>query len=839
MPKGEKLKMTKQELASKIWKAANALRAKIKANEYKDYILGFMFYKYLSDQEEKYVEKEGGTIEDLKGLEDESDTIKDDIGYFISYDDLFSNWLNKGIELGASTVTDALDNFNKNIHSNNKKSFENIFSTLRNGLSKLGDSSGSRDKAVRDIVHLIADIPTTDDNYDVMGYIYEFLIYKFSTAAKEDGAFYTPHEVSSLISQIIAHNMKDRDSLSVYDPTSGSGSLLLNIGQETGKHINKDYIKYYGQEKITETYHLTRMNLIMKGINVSNIFIRNGDTLEDDWPYFDEETNYEPLYVDAVVSNPPYSLKWNPDERESDARFKYGLAPSSKADYAFLQHCLYHLKNDGIMAIVLPHGVLFRGDSEYEIRKNLIKNNHIETIIGLPANLFYATSIPTIIMILRKNRENNDIQFVDASQNFVKEGKNNVLRECDVKRILDAVIERKDITNYSRLVSFEEIKNNDYNLNIPRYVTAKKEADICDFAALMNGTVLNQELDKYMLTWTEFSSLRNELYHDLGNGYSEFCNVNIKETVNANKDVLEFINGFNNIIDEFKEFLNDTLIINYSDNIDMQKDKIVEKLFAIAKKYPIIDKYDIYQLFINEWNGIETDICLIKQDKLTCRNTEPNMIMKKVNKEEKEVQDGYKGTIIPFDIVGNAFFTNEYSRLKLLKYENQNMEFENMDIYESLEEDVKNATGNGEKFTEAILKKYIKNEADDAIKEDLQKALNNILEMKTVKKEIKSIESTILDKIKDKIENLTDDEIDIMLSEKWINPLCDEIKAITRQIIRNFIKINEDIKKKYGKTLKQIDEEIKEKDEHLKDLLGQLTGSDIDIKAIEDLRNIL
>lgn len=322
---------------------------------------------------------------------------------------------------------------------------------------------------------MIDDIPTTNNTYDVLGYIYEYLIYKFSTAAKDDGSFYTPHEVSSLIARIVADALKDKKELNVYDPTSGSGSLLLNIGKEAGKYIDKDNINYYGQEKITETYHLTRMNLIMKGVKVSNIFVRNGDTLADDWPYFDETTEYKPLSVDAVVSNPPYSLNYDSSAVEHDPRFKYGVAPDGKADYAFLLHCLYHLESDGIMAIVLPHGVLFRGDTEETIRTNLIKNNHIETIIGLPQNLFYATGIATIIMVLRKERKNDDVLFIDASQNYVKDGAQNALRECDIKRIFDAVKARKSIPNFAKLVSKADIEKNNYNLNIPRYVSAKTQ----------------------------------------------------------------------------------------------------------------------------------------------------------------------------------------------------------------------------------------------------------------------------------------------------------------------------------------------------------------------------
>ena len=481
--------LTKQELASKIWETANKLRSKIKANEYKDYILGFMFYKFLSDSEEQFLHKNDASKEDIKNAdEDTIDMIQGELGYFIAYDDLFSSWVDKGINLVTSDVSEALVRFNNNIKAEYKKVYDNIFSTLHGGLSKFGENMGSRDKAVRDMVAMTGEIPATSDEYDVMGYIYEFLIFKFATAAKDDGAFYTPHEVSRLISMIIAKHVSDlgKDSVQVYDPTCGSAGLLLTMGDamvEAG--IDRDKIKYYGQEKITETYNLSRMNLVMKGCKPAQIAVRNGDTLEDDWPYFDENTPYSPVFVDAVSSNPPYSQSWEMAGKENDPRFKgYGLAPKNKADYAFFLHNLYHLKPDGIMGIVLPHGVLFRGGTEGVIRKQLIENNQIETIIGLPAGLFYATPIPTVIIIARKNRTADDVLFIDASKEYKSEKKQNVLEESNLKKIFEAVVARKDIDKFAHLASKDEIIKNGYNLNIPRYVDTFEEEEEIDIQAV-------------------------------------------------------------------------------------------------------------------------------------------------------------------------------------------------------------------------------------------------------------------------------------------------------------------------------------------------------------------
>ena len=380
--------MNKQQLASRIWESANKMRSKIEANEYKDYILGFIFYKFLSDKEVEFLKKNDWEEEDFVELvEEDIETVnqcKKNLGYFIAYDHLFSTWLSMGKDFDVSNVTDALSAFERLINESHRKVFDGVFDTLQTGLSKLGETSNARTKAISDLIQLIKDIPMDEkQGYDVLGFIYEYLISNFAAnAGKKAGEFYTPHEVSLLISEIVANHLKDRDHIAIYDPTSGSGSLLINIGHSASKYMNPD-------------------------------------TLEDDWPI--DIGSYPPvLRVDAVVSNPPYSQQWTPDGKESDPRYcEYGLAPKGKADYAFLLHDLYHLKPDGIMAIVLPHGVLFRGGEEEKIRTNLIEKNHIDAIIGLPANIFFGTGIPTIIMVLKQKREQSDVLIIDASKGFV------------------------------------------------------------------------------------------------------------------------------------------------------------------------------------------------------------------------------------------------------------------------------------------------------------------------------------------------------------------------------------------------------------------------------------
>lgn len=456
--------MNKQQLANKIWSSANKMRSKIDANEYKDYIMGLIFYKFLSDNEVNYLKTEHEwtdeylpyLVEDYSNPDMEKliGDCKDHIGYFIEYKYLFSTWLKPDVSFSVSDLSAALNRFDGLISDKFKGVYEKIFITLQAGLSKLGENPSAQTKALKGIIKDIKDIPTdSKQDYDVLGYVYEYLIGNFAAnAGKKAGEFYTPHEVAILMSEIVAEHHKAKDNIEIYDPTSGSGSLLLTIGKSVGRHIeDKNHVKYYAQELKENTYNLTRMNLVMRGISPSNIDTRCADSLGEDWPISKTGPDAgKALRVDAVVSNPPYSQHWDPTDAEYDYRFKeYGVAPKSKADYAFLLHELYHLKSDGIMTIVLPHGVLFRGnpddESEGQIRKQLIEKNNIDAIIGLPANIFFGTGIPTLIMVLKQHRDNDDVLIIDASKGFVKDGKQNKLRASDVKRIADTWRERKTI----------------------------------------------------------------------------------------------------------------------------------------------------------------------------------------------------------------------------------------------------------------------------------------------------------------------------------------------------------------------------------------------------------
>ena len=716
--------MNKQQLATKIWEAANKMRSKIEANEYKDYILGFIFYKYLSDAEEKFLYSNGYDKELIATVvESDADTVEwvqDNLGYFIDYNNLFSTWLDKGSGFDVSNVRDALSAFSRLISESHQKVFQGIFETLQTGLSKLGDSSGSQTKAIKELLDLIKDIPMDGkQDYDVLGFIYEYLISMFAAnAGKKAGEFYTPHEVSLLMSEIISDHLKDNQYIEIYDPTSGSGSLLINIGKSVAKRIgNSNNIKYYAQELKSNTYNLTRMNLVMRGIKPDNIVARNGDTLEDDWPYFDEankETTYTPLYVDAVVSNPPYSQKWTP---KSDVRYeRFGLAPKGKADYAFLLHDLYHIKPSGIMAIVLPHGVLFRGGEEGEIRKNLIEYNHIDAIIGLPTNIFFGTGIPTIIMILKQKRSNTDVLIVDASKGFAKEGKNNKLRASDIKRIADTVINRLEIPKYSKLVSREEIRQNDYNLNIPRYVDSSEAAESWDIYASMFGGIPKAELAALDGYWKAFPDLKQALFEASDTPYTQLTTDNIKEAIRNHADVTAFENNFAAAFAGFPAYLHHELI-EQADQVAIAKEEniISDKIFTQLSGIPLVDKYAAFQLLDDEWSKIAVDLEIIQTEGFgATKKVDPNMVLKKKDNKEQEVQDGWIGRVLPFSLVQDNILTQESTALKKQEARLAEISDELSTILDEMSEDEKETT--------------ITNDTNDSfVAKEVKKMLDNIL----------------------------------------------------------------------------------------------------------------
>lgn len=847
--------MNKQQLAAKIWESANKLRSKIEANEYKDYILGFIFYKYLSDREVKFLRENDFSQEDIEGL-DESDAetmnfIRDNIGYFIAYKHLFSTWLQMERDFDISNVRDALSAFSRLINVSHKKVFSGIFKTLETGLSKLGENSVSQTKSVSSLIQLIKDIPMNGrQDYDVLGFIYEYLISMFAAnAGKKAGEFYTPHEVSLLMSQIVANHLRNRSEIKIYDPTSGSGSLLINIGRSVARFMSDtDKIKYYAQELKENTYNLTRMNLVMRGILPDNIVTRNGDTLEDDWPYFDDndpEGTYEPLYVDAVVSNPPYSQHWDPENKEHDARFSnFGVAPKSKADYAFLLHDLYHLKPDGIMTIVLPHGVLFRGDAEGQIRKQLLELNHIDAIIGLPPNIFFGTSIPTIIMVLKKNRPDTDVMIIDASSGFEKVGKSNQLRASDIKRITDTVIGRISIPGYSRAVTLKEIRENEYNLNIPRYIEKGSGAEHWDIRALMFGGIPEIEIDELNFYWSALPGLREALF--AGDGlYARLVPADVESACNAHQSVQgfrkRFAEAFAGLNDYLKQHLLDqmkSLLIPHEETV------LCADIFDRLDSIPLIDKYEAFQLLDNAWAKIAVDLEILQTEGAdAAKKVDPNMVLKKKDGKEIEVQDGWIGHVMPFQLIQERLLAAELNALQNKENELVQVTSEYEQMIDELSEEDKGQDYFDEdkgKFDQAEIKNFIKAYPEEKETIGMLRKVDALINReKALKKAIKADSQALHLKTKAVIENLSPEQIRMLLEAKWIEPLVQKLNALPTRTIAELNQKLKALSQKYTETLPDVEQQIAQTESELTGLLDQLTGSEEDMNGLAELKKLL
>jgi len=486
-----------------IWKTLNDTRGKIEPSEYKNYIFGVMFYKFLSEKAQNWLGSvlKGETWADVWSQDSNkaAEFMQRILGYVIQPGDMFADW-KKAInedKFNIMMVSDALVHFEQGVSQEAKPDFAGIFADMDLTSSRLGANAQTRTATMMDWINLMDKIEL-DADADVLGDLYEYLIGMFATnSGAKAGEFYTPHQVSDIMARILTANRENMEEYTLYDPTMGSGSLLLTTASYMKNAGVRGAIKYYGQEWITTTYNLARMNLMMHGVEYNDINLHNADTLNSDWPDGVIEGVNNPRMFDAVMANPPYSQKWDNENREDDPRFKAGVAPKTKADYAFLLHSLYHLKSDGRMAIVLPHGVLFRGAAEGRIRKELLENHNIVAVIGLPEKIFTNTGIPTIIMVLEKNRKTDDVLFIDASKGFEKQKNSNKLRQEDIDKIVETYLAHADVEKYASVATMDKIIENEYNLNIPRYVdTFEEEPPVDTDALLKNMKSLSEKEEK-------------------------------------------------------------------------------------------------------------------------------------------------------------------------------------------------------------------------------------------------------------------------------------------------------------------------------------------------------
>lgn len=507
----------KKMLEQQLWNIANTLRGKMNADEFRDYILGFIFYKYLAEKMEMFANSilkqdhiqfrdinESTEIgqEYIQAIREEA---LETLGYFLKPSELFSEIAKRGNSDSNTFILEDLQKILINIQlstmgTQSEEDFDNLFEDMDLNSTKLGKTAEARNAIiVKVLVHLDEiDFRLENTELDVLGDAYEYLIGQFASGAgKKAGEFYTPQEVSKILAKIVTTG-KNRLK-SVYDPTCGSGSLLLRVAREV-----KDVNNFYGQEMNRTTYNLARMNMILHGVHYRKFDIKQEDTLE-------HPQHLNDMPFEAIVANPPFSANWsaNPLFLTDDRFSQYGkLAPASKADFAFVQHMVYHLAENGLMAIVLPHGVLFRGAAEQHIRRYLIEQkNYLDAVIGLPANIFYGTSIPTCILVFKKCRETpDDILFIDASKDFEKVKNQNVLREEHIDKIVNTYRNRTVIEKYSHIATLKEVIENDFNLNIPRYVDTFEEQEEIDIHAVMQEikvleakrAELDKEIDIYL-----------------------------------------------------------------------------------------------------------------------------------------------------------------------------------------------------------------------------------------------------------------------------------------------------------------------------------------------------
>lgn len=707
--------ITSEEIKRRLWDGANNLRGTMDASRYKDYMLGLMFYKFLSDKtlqafkETAALPNEANVLEEYRKAhqdygKDLDNTVKQVLGgYIIKPEHLYQTWV-EDIENGdfeLSEVMDSLNAFERSITvTDDSADFKGLFSSSVIDLTNtaLGNDLNKRSKNIRDLIGLFADLNLADlQNGDVLGDAYEYLIAQFaSDSGKKAGEFYTPSQVSEVIAQIIA---RTTNISSIYDPTVGSGSLLLTVGKHLSYGQQKN-LHYYGQEYITATYNLTRMNLLLHGVRPENMDIRNGNTMSTDWPE-DPSRPGEGVQFDAVVMNPPYSDKnWNKHEEKplkvSDPRFsEFGvLPPDSKGDFAYLMHGLYHLGQKGTMGIVLPHGVLFRGDTEGEIRKKLIDKNNIDAIIGLPSNLFTNTGIPVVILILKKNRSlDAPVLIVDASSDFIKVGKNNVLRERDIAKIVDTYVNKQEIENYSHLASLKEIKANNYNLNIPRYVNIDKEGIVQDVEGHLLGGIPQTDVNKLKVLQSTAPDIMETCFEEIRPGYvtiREPLNELKTQILNSNAVQTKIIGMLSDIHKYFAKYFDQLKSVTNSDAIMQLKKDMLEEIKSILANYQNVDQYAGYQIIATLWaDFLENDLELISNKDFygAGRSRKPNMVTKGQGNKKHEVQEGWVGKIVQNSLVKDLLFKNEIADIENQKSQVDEYQVQLDEIRDSLSEE--------------------------------------------------------------------------------------------------------------------------------------------------------
>ena len=781
--------LKKSDLYSKIWQMCDELRGGMDASQYKDYVLTLLFVKYVTDKYYKdpnaiTIVPEGGSFHDmvkLKGNKDIGDGMNKIIHKLAEANDL----------VGVITLADFNDD------------------------DKLGRGKEKVDRLTK-LISIFENLNFSKnraDGDDLLGDAYEYLMRNFATqSGKSKGQFYTPAEVSRVMAKLIGvENSKSR-SETIYDPTCGSGSLLLKAANEAPHGLT-----IFGQEKDNTTRALAVMNMILHGEDFADI--KPGDTITSP-QFIDDDGNL--MTFDYAVANPPFSTKsWSNGMDPQNDEYKrfdgFGIPPAKNGDYAFLLHFIKSLKpGKGKGAIILPHGVLFRGNVEGEIRKNIVKRGLIKGIIGLPPNLFYGTGIPASIIIIDKEgaEERKGIFIIDASKGFMKDGNKNRLRERDIHKIVDVFRNMEEIPGYSRFVSNEEIEENDYNLNIPRYIDSQEKEDIQDIRAHLYGGIPSRDIDELEKYWTAYPSLKEELFSPTEiEGYSKL-NVeidHIKSTIFNNKEFIEYSNMIKNILNGWSN--KHIPLLRTIDKETKPKElihQISEDLLDRFKDSLLIDKYDVYQYLMDYWlETMKDDVYMI-------------------------IEEGWvaNGELIPKELMIDKFFNEEKNELEKLEMEREEAQREKEEFEEEntgedgVLEELKNDKGN---ITKTNVNKRIREIKKDEAYEDeleiLEKYLDLINKESDLKKQIKEKEKSLEKKVEKKYKELSIDEIkDIVVNDKWIRSITGVITTkynirISHRLASRIRELSERYKETLPEIERQVEELSKKVDMHLKRIL--------------------
>lgn len=799
----------KSALYSKLWDSCNTLRSKggMDATQYKDYVLIILFMKVITD---KYYGKANSLIE-----------VPDDANF------------NTMISLkGKKNIGEEFNIILQKIAEEND--LQGIIDVVDfNDENKLGKGKDMID-ALTGLVEIFQDKDldfsnNRADDDDILGDAYEYLMKKFaSEAGKSKGQFYTPSEVSRIMAKIIGIGDSEQNIISVYDMACGSGSLLLKAASEA-KHNKKVYL--YGQEKDTNTAGLCVMNMFLHGNETADIRIDNTLTK----PQFLENGRLKTF--DYCVANPPFSVKkWNTDMDETYDRFTgFGMPPEGCADYAFLLHMLKSMDPDhGRAAIILPHGVLFRGGQEEQIRANLIKKGYIEGIIGLPANLFYGTGIPACIIVLDKKNASNrkNVFIIDASKNFIKDGNKNKLREEDIKRIVDTYNNKLIVPKYSDNISIEKIVLEQYNLNIPRYVDASVEEMKPDLKAHLLGGIPKSNIDFYNNFWLVAPKLRKTLFSDdVKKGYYilNLSKDEVSSTINESSEIKSYIK---NVKDKISMWENNIKLILLDLNNEVRVKGIIEnisnELLEIFKDDILINKYDAYEYLMNYYDSIMKDDLYM----ITDSGWIPNLTYA-TDKNGKIKKNEFDSELLPKQIVINKFFNEEQQNID----KNNNELNSLISDFDSL---VEENTGDESLFKddEKVNEKSLKEKKKEAIDDELviiEKLLENISKQKTYKKEIKELQGILNENIISKYSSLESEECkNIIVNDKWFHSIEERFTNCINNIITNLSSNIIKLEEEYEYTLEGIDSQIKQKEKDLSNLLKDLVGDDDDIKAFNE-----